>query len=418
MNSLLEIIHITLLTIGKSIFNFSFLFIIWIIYRLINQYKMINIYNYESAKSNTTTLVESILQGIIIGIVGSLVITLIGLPINLTGYILLLLPIALLLSLINVRYLCFSYAASIMGILSLTLNGQQLFGIRLPSIDLNISGLLAIVGVLHLMESILIYLVGADDSIPIVAKKNDEVILGHMMQKFWPIPIAMLILSSGTASGEIPMPHWWPLLKDIPKGFENYYYVLMPIVGALGYNGMTFSEEPEKRSKKTAIMLFIYSLILIVISIASVDRLIVQIIGTMIMAGMHEGIIKYEQYIESVKKPIYTLPEKGARVMSIETDGPGDIMGLKVGDVVIKLNDIEIININHLKSLLLNNYTFIWLEVVGIDNKVRNLEYKAYPNGVNNIKVKFLPENPRIVYKYNNMNKLGLIHIIMNKIKK
>lgn len=418
MNSLLEIIHITLLTIGKSIFNFSFLFIIWIIYRLINQYKMINIYNYESAKSNTTTLVESILQGIIIGIVGSLVITLIGLPINLTGYILLLLPIALLLSLINVRYLCFSYAASIMGILSLTLNGQQLFGIRLPSIDLNISGLLAIVGVLHLMESILIYLVGADDSIPIVAKKNDEVILGHMMQKFWPIPIAMLILSSGTASGEIPMPQWWPLLKDIPKGFENYYYVLMPIVGALGYNGMTFSEEPEKRSKKTAIMLFMYSLILIVISIASVDRLIVQIIGTMIMAGMHEGIILYEQYIESVKKPIYTLPEKGARVMSIETDGPGDIMGLKVGDVVTKFNDIEIININHLKSLLLNNYTFIWIEVVGIDNKVRNLEYKAYPNGVSNIKVKFLPENPRIVYKYNNMNKLGLIHIIMNKIKK
>lgn len=420
MNALLEIIHITLVSISRALLNFSFVFVIWIIYMLIKKYKNINIYNFDNSKTVINALVESILQGIIIGSIGSLIIAVIGLPMNLTYYLIFLLPLAFGLSLINIRYLCFSYSASVMGVLSMIFRGQQIFGITLPNININISGLLALVGILHLMEAILIYFVGADDAIPIVSKKNDQIILGHLMQKYWPLPIAMLVLSAGNvASSEVvEMPNWWPLLKDIPHGLSTYFYGLMPFVGALGYSSITYSEEPEKRSKKTAVKLMFYSLILIVLAVLSVNYILIQVIGLVLMAGMHEGLILYEQYIENTHAPIYTLPEKGVRIMSVIQDGPADQMGMKLGDIITKVNDIEVLNIRQFRAILKNEYTFLWIEVKHLHGDLETFEFKAYPDGISDLQVRLLPENPRIIYRHQSVQKIGLFHIIRNRMRK
>ncbi|QUH30156.1 PDZ domain-containing protein [Vallitalea guaymasensis] len=417
MNPLLEIIHITLLSISRALFNFSFIFVIWILYLLIKKYKSVNIYNFDNSKTVISALVESILQGIIIGIIGSLIIAIIGLPINLTYYLIFLLPLALMLSLINIRYLCFSYAASVMGVLSLVFRGQTVFGVNLPDININISGLLALVGILHLMEAILIYFVGADDPIPIVAKKDGKIVVGHLMQKYWPLPIAMLVLSSGGVSNSeiVQMPEWWPLLKDIPSNISTYFYGLMPFVGALGYSSITYCEEPKKRSRKTALRLMVYSVLLIILSIYSVGNIFLQILGTILMAGIHEGMILYEQYIESKREPIYTVPKKGVRVMGVNRGGAGDQMGIRVGDIIAKINGINVLNTRQYRAILKNGFTFLWVDVIHLDGSLDTYEFKAYPDGITDLKVRLIPENPRIIYRHQSVQKIGLFHIIRNR---
>ncbi len=415
MNTLLEIIHITLVAVAKSVFNFAFLFILAVIYLMIKKYKLVNIYSFDYSKSLLVSFIESLLQGVFIGILGSLIITCLGLPIKLTDYIIFLLPLALMLALINVRYLCIAYASTIMGALALIFKGQKMFGLTLPIVDIQVTGLMALVGIFHLMECILIYFVGADELIPVVAKKKDKIVVGYLMQRFWPIPIALLVLTSGTAGHDaIQMPQWWPLLKEIPKEIAAVFS-LLPLVGALGYSSLTFSEEPIKRSKKTAFMLFSYSVLLILLSILSVNHTVLQWIGVIIMGGMHEGIILYEDYIERLKKPIYDLPAQGVRVMSICPEGPGDKMGLKIGDIIAKVNGMDIENTRALRTILHNKFTFIWLDVIGIDGSAKILEYKAYPSGVDDLRIKPLPENPRIIYSHHSMRRVGLIHIIRSK---
>lgn len=420
MNALLEIIHITLVSISRALLNIPFVFVVWIIYMLIKKYKRINIYNFDNSKTVVNALVESILQGIIIGSIGSLIIAVIGLPMNLTEYLILLLPLAFGLSLINIRYLCFSYAASVMGILSMIFRGQVIMGITLPNIAINISGLIALVGILHLMEAILIYFVGADDAIPIVSKKDGRIVLGHLMQKYWPLPIAMLVLSAGgVASSEVvQMPNWWPLLEDIPNDLTTYFYGLMPFVGALGYSSITYTEEPKKRCKKTAVKLMVYSILLIIVAILSVDRLLVQIIGVLLMAGMHEGLILYEQYMENKYEPLYTLPDRGVRIMSVIKGGPADQMGMELGDIITKVNDIDVLNVRQFRAIMKNEYTFLWVEVEHIDGTKDTYEFKAYPDGCSNLEVRLLPENPRIVYRHQSVQKIGLFHIIRNRFRK
>lgn len=416
MNMLLEIINVTLVAVAKSVFNFSFLIIVWIVYVLIKKYNNANIYNIENSKSSLVLIIEAALQGTIVGIIGSFIIIFLGLPLNVTIYIIFLLPISLILSLINIRYICFSYSAAIMGLLAILFNGQEFFGMKLPDIDINISGLMALVGVLHLMESLLIYFVGADDCIPIISKKNDQVILGHILQKYWPVPIAILVFASGTATGNtIQMPNWWPLVKDHAALVEPFYYGLASLVGALGYSSITFTEQPEKRAKKTAVMLFCYSLIIIGIAIIADDNIFMQLFGLVLMASIHEAIILIELHQESHKQPIFTLPKKGIRIMYVIEGSAAHKMGMKRGDIIRKINDMEVVNLKQFKALMRNKFPFLWIETMNLKKEIITYEYKAYPDGLQALGIKAIPERPRILFKQSNLRKVGMIHLIKNK---
>lgn len=416
MNMLLEIINVTLVAVAKSVFNFWFLIIIWLVYFLIKKYNNANIYNIENSRAAIVLMIEAALQGTVVGIIGSFLIIFLGLPLNITVYIIFLLPISLVLSIINVRYICFSYSAAIMGLLALLFKGQEFFGMKLPTIDINITGLMALVGILHLMESILIYFVGADDCIPIISKKNNQIILGHILQKYWPVPIAILVFASGTATeSAIQMPNWWPLVKGHAILAAPLYYGLTSIVGALGYSSITFTEEPERRAKKTAVMLFGYSLIIISIAIIAENNIFMQLFGLVLMASIHEAIILIELRQESRNQPVFTLPEKGIRIMYVIEGSAAFKMGMKRGDIIRKINDIEVINLNQFKMLMKNKFTFLWIETMNLKNEIITYEFKAYPEGLQALGIKVIPERPRIIFKQSHLRRVGMIHLIKNK---
>jgi len=415
MNQLLEIVHITLIAISKSVYNYWFLMVVWIVYFLIKKMHLNNIYNLENSKSPISTLVEAVLQGIVVGIIGSLIIIITGLPIQLTIYIIYLLPISLLLSLIQVRYICISYSAAIMGLLALIFKGQNIMGITLPNIAINVTGLIALVGILHLMESILIFLVGAEDCMPIISKKENQIVQGHILQKYWPIPIAILFVTTGQATGGvIQMPDWWPILKPV-QSMDLIYFGLMPFVGVLGYSTVTFSEQPEKRAKKTGIMLFCYSLLILSVAIIAKEHLVLQILGLILMAGVHEAIMLIEQRHEKSNEPIYTLPDQGIRIMHVIRGGIAEKVGMKKGQIIRKINDFEVINTQHFLELMDEKWTFLWIETENLNKERNTHEIKAYPAGIDNLGIKILPEHPRILFRHENLKKVGIIDLIRHK---
>ncbi|MBC7960660.1 MAG: PDZ domain-containing protein [Vallitaleaceae bacterium] len=416
MDTLLEIIHITLTAISKAVYNYWFLIVVGIVYFLAKKIRSTNVYNIENAKSPSASLIEAVLQGIVVGIVGSLIIVILGLPVELSSYLMFLLPISLVLSLINIRYICFSYSASLLGVLALTFNGQTVFGIVLPDIAISISGLLALVGILHLMESLLIYFVGADDCMPIVSKKDGRIVQGHILQKYWPIPIAVLFATTGVASGDtVAMPDWWPLLKTPQLITGAFYLGLMPFVGVLGYSSVTFAEEPERRAKKTGRLLFGYSILLIGFSIFMGENFVLSLIGLVLMSVMHEGIILLEQHHERQKDPLYTLPEQGVRIMHVIQGGVAEKAGIRKGNIIRKINDLDIINAQHFREVMEKKLTFLWIETENFKREITTHEIKAYPVGLETLDMKILPENPRVLFKYENLSKVGILHMLRKR---
>jgi hypothetical protein len=122
--------------------------------------------------------IRSSLLGILGGLAGSVLLIMLGINLNAIG-LAYLWVIALLLILVNPRFLCFSYAAGILSLASLVFS--------FPLI--NIAHLLALVAVLHLIESLLILLNGHNYPIPLYIEKKGQVVGGFNLQKFWPLPL-------------------------------------------------------------------------------------------------------------------------------------------------------------------------------------------------------------------------------------
>lgn len=151
--------------------------------------------------------------GVGIGSFGSLAMVAIG-PIANDAGILYVWPLAIVLMLVCPRMLCFAYAG---GILSLT---HLLFGV--PKIG--VPQLLTIIAVLHMVESILIWIDGYYAAIPGFFRLSDgQHTGGYLLQRFWIVPLSLVWavpVSGGLEMGSaIQMPEWWPLIRT---GVEQY----------------------------------------------------------------------------------------------------------------------------------------------------------------------------------------------------
>lgn len=420
MFPLLDVLQVVLQSIAITVFNVSYLFVIVVIYILYKRSSNISIYSaVEKKNAVIQKIVETLLQGIVMGTVGSLFVTFIGLPIVLSPYILFLLPIAIFLSLIHLRYFCFSYAATLLGFIALLCNGQEVMGIVIPNIHLDISGLIGMVGILHLMEAGLIFMSGADDGTPVVLRQNEKVVGGYLMQRFWPLPFALLVLeaASGNIGGTISMPDWWPLM--VPSSpFSAFIYTLLPITAALGYGNIAVSAPPQRKARYSALYLMLYSIIMVCLAILSSGNRTVQILGLIAMSGLHEFIIIVDQKKERNSAPFFFHPQKGIRILDVVPKGAADQMGIEPGDILRSINGTIIRDYAHLMKFLRTSPNYIWIEIIRNNKKRMVREGKSYPKGISNLGIIHLPKNPTVVYDLERMQGVSIIQRIWRNKKK
>lgn len=419
MHYFLQVVYTTMQAISFAVFQPWFFIILYLMYWMYKKNQEIEVQSVFLVKTKVyEKMVQPTLSGILVGIGLSIILIYFGIPMHFSAHMAFLLPIALLLALFNFRYLCFSYAGGILGIISLIFRGQKIFTYVVPNINLDIPSIIALVGVLHLMEAWLVFLEGAADSIPIVIQKDNKVAAAYMMQRFWPLPFTLLIMDFVTAvpqQGLIETPNWWPVLKNIiesPSPATILIYSVIPITAVLGYGDIAVSTEPEKKSRKTAILLVFYSLTLIIIAIMSPQRLWLQFLGVILMPLLHEVLIVGSQRKERLSEPLYTYPDKGVRIHELKPEGVAEKIGMKRGDIIVKINGIEIENDRHMQAILNNYYTFLWFDVISVYGEKKYFEYKAYPDGINDIGIIPLMKYHIRVYRLENMENVGLFRMI------
>ena len=108
-------------------------------------------------------------------------------------------PLALLLLFIHPRFLCFAYAGGIVGAAAALV---QLLGRSWPLLragifsglfNLYIPGLLALIGILHLTESLLIALSGHLYPSPVYLETEHGIVGAFSLQKFWILPLVGMV---------------------------------------------------------------------------------------------------------------------------------------------------------------------------------------------------------------------------------
>ena len=69
-------------------------------------------------------------------------------------------------------------------------------------------------------------------------------------------------------------------------------------------------------------------------------------------------------------------------------------MNLNAGDIILKINNNDILNEEHLNEVLEGYPTYIWLDVEKADGSLKAIEYKDYKKGIGNLGIIFSTENP------------------------
>lgn len=277
----------------------------------------------------------AMLYGICGGLMGSLVLTLVGVNIDRMG-IQYIWPLAIFLAMINMRFLCFAYAGGIVAILS-AVTGWP---------DVDVPQVLALIAALHVTESVLIAISGRYGAVPVILQHGNRLVGAFNLQNFWPLPLVLLgtvAMPAGTLSaGAFHMPDWWPLLPlsiEPPAGSE-WVYVMMPVVAALGYADMAITSTPEVRRRKSALALAFYSLSLLVLALLAAKFPWLALPAALLSPLGHEYLVRRDNRIEMSGTPRYVPPERGIMVLDTVERGLARGMGVKTGDIILGLSGL------------------------------------------------------------------------------
>lgn len=377
----MDFIRLLFSTFLQSFTNIFFMFLVLIVYWNIKRGARL-----EEAWLGFTRykisdqLLDQILYGMLSGLFASFIIVILGITIDYKA-ILIIWPVAIFLMLFNQRYMCFSYAAGIISLISL------LFG--WPKID--VSAIIALVGILHLMESALIFFSGHKSSLPVYIEQSRFNPAGaYVMQKMWPIPLVVLVIPDATAQisgGGVNMPQWWPIFQS--QGVGNML-VIFPIVAILGYADIAITQAPRDRAKKSGIWLALYSIIVIILATVSSRVYWVKYLAAISAPILHELMIVLSKKSQIEGESLFSVPWKGVRVLDVFPGGMGETMGLQPGDIILAMNGQSVNSVKAIEEILDEELSYMWLDVKRGQETII-LEGQDFQEGISDLRVMFVP---------------------------
>ncbi len=290
--------------------------------------------------------------GVVGGFVASMLMVSLGISLSQETGIQFVWPVVLVLMLIAPRFMCFAYGGGIVGLVVLMLRAlSQLFpaladaplAAALLAVDL--PALMALVGLLHLTESLLIFVSGHLNASPVMIQSpGGKMVGGYMLQRFWPLPLAALLAlavpEGFPTEGSVAMPQWWPLLQPVieaPPGMV-VRMLLFPLVAALGYSDLAVTSTPRQRSKTSARGLLAYSVVLLALAFAAGQWRFLQILPVLFAPLGHEYLIQAGMAREWLGKARYVQQQRGVKLLAVLPASAAADAGLDSDWVVLSVN--------------------------------------------------------------------------------
>lgn len=344
MAAILDIVHIMGRVVINTVTSPLFILVFCFITALITlQYRRIDRIAQKTRGSGghnyILSAIVSVFTGLLGGLTGSLLLVIAGVDLNQMG-ILFLWVIALLLMLLHPRFICFAYAGGLLSLVVL-ISGSAI---------ISVSHLMALVAILHLVESMLILVDGSFNPVPIYVKRDARFRGGFQLQKFWPLPLIALCSGYMPELTSASMPSWWPLIAPA-GGMEYASFMFIPVMAVLGYGEITTTSAPMARIKRSAGHLFVYSMSLLLLCILASHYTILEIAAALFGPLGHELVIWLGMREESHKPPLYVNPGNGVMVLAVQPGTPAQKAGLRSQDILLSADGQPLNRLNDLLSL-------------------------------------------------------------------
>lgn len=287
---------------------------------------------------------SQIVLGILAGAIGSVILSVLGVTFKENSGIEFIFMISILSLFYKKKYISYAYSASILGVIGIVLKyisnitGMKLF------LDVNILSLMTFIGVMYILEGLLIIFDGNRGAIPVFTKKDDKIVGGFSFSRYWPIPIAILMIFTNSASSTDTIylngPSWWPIINksEMLSLLATVMIASIPLYGIMGYRNVTFTQEKKKKALRCGFTILAYGLSIVLVGQLAGINILGQVIAVIYAPLAYEIIMRYESGVEKKGESLYVSDDEGIMVLEVTPNSPAYEVGIKRGDKIIEIN--------------------------------------------------------------------------------
>ncbi|MFC0187401.1 PDZ domain-containing protein [Fictibacillus aquaticus] len=333
-------------------------------------------------------LIQSLFPGLLVGLAGSAVFLAAGvaLPFGMLAFV----GIAYgLLSLTTkTRFLSPAYAVAIAAAAALFIpelnTGYSIINRWSQDIqDTSVISLAVILGVLLVQEGILIIWKGDKRTSPRLFKgKRGQYIGAHEATRLWILPQFLLI-----PAGNVPEIGWWPLMG---LGSAGFAFILFPF--AIGYRQLVTHTIPAEAIKVLGRKVLLLGIV-ITAAAAGAFALDLTLLG---IAAVAAGLVGRELITilaaqrDDTKPSLFVRRNHGLIVLGVIPGTPADSMGLKTGEVIMKVNGVTMTPDSNFYQAVQKNAAFCKLEVLDEQGEIRFAQRSVYETDPHELGVLFV----------------------------
>lgn len=380
------------------------IFIIGLIYAYFNHNRRVK-YSREHFRVNFNRtnfeIKDYFIKGLLPGIILSMVSILLGIPLTLDWYLIYQVTAILLLLLGGSRFIHPIFTFSISSILFYIsdrfevgmklsklqpLLNKKLFNLdfEIENISLLINNILIFILLILLLTIFMMKKYEDNKIFPMLSdSKRGKKVAKYPNKILWVLPMAVIV------PGNIiePFAKWWPLFNI---GSEQYALVFLPILVGLHY---TVSSQllhiATEKIQKEFMGLFVIGVVGVIFS-HFYPSASIWVTGILLVLGVF--ILYRHRRREKIGNVQYGPADTGLRVIAVRPDSPAERLNLSIGDLILTINDVDMINRAEFNEVLAYNRSYIKLRIQRKDDEIVIAETPLYDDDYNNLGLLILDE--------------------------
>lgn len=259
----------------------------------------------------------------------------------------------------------------------------------IPYDNLNVQAILSVfsivTGLLVIAEGVLIRKRGHQGTSPRIEKnKRGLLTVVHLARRLWLVPVFLPVPSSKPLTS---FAEWWPV---IDTGAVSYSFVLFPFL--IGFSMTVRSSLPAIAVKSTGESIIKAGVLTLIIAIFSYWIWQLSAVAVLFAAIARLGIMIRHYNDEKHRSYFFTAQSKGIIIAGVLPASPARKMGIDIGDIITKVNDVPVSSEPEFYTALQKNAAYCKMEVIGTNNQLRFVQGSIYTNDHHELGLIFVPE--------------------------
>lgn len=212
-------------------------------------------------------------------------------------------------------------------------------------------------------EGILIFKNGRKGTSPkLIKSKRGQIVGVHEVKRVWMLPMFLVIPGNALQ----PLFEWWPIFSIAD---ETYSVILVPF--AVGFYQQIQGMLPIDTIKSIGKRVIGLGILVMLLSISGYWSPLASI-AVVALAIIGRELITLKQRIDEENLPFYfSKRNHGVMILGIIPESPANHMALQIGELITKVNGIQVYDKKGFYEALLKNRAHCKLEVLDVNGEIR-----------------------------------------------